>query len=221
MSAVANQAPSAHTVALLLPKVYDADPDHRYMALSDLVNLLNAASPHILTNDYNISAKTVDALLQALKDKNGEVQNMAIQCLGPFVNKAADGILSPMIDKISTLQTGDTVDESVPSLALRAIVVSLPRPTPGVPRSKPVTDAAQAISKALIPRLVGYNVVPLNRKDLPKPPKPTWITAPTTMLWTFSPRLVAALALCFLKKKCELLARHPFKSSSMTAPALS
>lgn len=171
MSGNANQTPSAHTVALLLPKVYDADPDHRYMGLSDLVHLLNSASPHILTNDYNISAKTVDALLHALKDKNGEVQNMAIQCLGPFVNKAADGILCPMIDKISTLQTGDIVDESVPSLALRAIVISLPRPTPGVPRSKAVTDAASAISKALIPRLVGYSVLPLPRKDLPKPPK--------------------------------------------------
>lgn len=166
-----SQAPSAHTVALLLPKVYDADPDHRYMALSDLVQLLNTASPHILLSDYNISAKTVDALLHALKDNNGEVQNMAIQCLGPFVNKAADGILCPMIDKISNLQTGDIVDESVPSLALRAIVISLPRPTPGVPRSKAINDAYSAISKALIPRLVGYTVIPLNRKDLPKPPK--------------------------------------------------
>lgn len=167
----ASQTPSAHTVALLLPKVYDADPDHRYMALSDLVQLLNTASPHILASDYNISAKTVDALLHALKDSNGEVQNMAIQCLGPFVNKAADGILCPMIDKISNLQTGDIVDESVPSLALRAIVISLPRTTTGVPRSKAVSDAYSAISKALIPRLVGYTVIPLNRKDLPKPPK--------------------------------------------------
>jgi len=171
MSASANQAPTAHTVALLLPKVYDADPDHRYMGLSDLVQLLNSAGPHLLISDYNVSAKTVDAILHALKDKNGEVQNMAIQCLGPFVNKAADGILCPMIDKISNLQTGDIIDESVPSLALRAIVISLPRPTPGVPRSKFVSEAYSAISKALIPRLVGYTVIPLNRKDLPKPPK--------------------------------------------------
>src|SRR5947207_10776561 len=41
----------------------------------------------LFRSDFNISAKTVDALLHALRDKNGEVQNMAIQCMGPFVDR--------------------------------------------------------------------------------------------------------------------------------------
>lgn len=76
-----------------------------------------------------------------------------------------------MIDKISQLKVGDAVDNSIPALALRAIVVNLPRPTPGIPRSKAVQEAYSAISRALIPRLVGYMVIPPSRKDLPSPPK--------------------------------------------------
>ena len=163
---------TSHNVAALLPKLYEDDPDLRFMGLSDLQHLLNANGPTLLVHDIHISAKTVDGLLHALQDSNGEVQNMAIKCLGPFVNKvSSDQILCPMIDKISTLKIGDAVDNSIPALALRAIVVNLPSPTPGIARSKAVTDAYSAISRALIPRLVGYMVIPPQRKDLPKPPK--------------------------------------------------
>ncbi|KIW03791.1 uncharacterized protein PV09_05094 [Verruconis gallopava] len=163
---------TSHNVAALLPKLYEDDPDLRYMGLNDLHQLLTAGPPSLLVHDVHVSAKTVDGLLHALNDNNGEVQNMAIKCLGPFVNKvSADQILCPMIDKISTLKIGDAVDNSIPALALRSIVVSLPRPSPGVPRSKPVQDAYSAVSCALIPRLVGYMVIPPQRKDLPKPPK--------------------------------------------------
>ncbi|KAF2233385.1 TIP120-domain-containing protein [Viridothelium virens] len=171
MSTSIPQNPSSANVATLLPKLHDADADFRYMALNDLQQILNNGHATFLSSDYTISAKTVDGLLHTLNDTNGEVQNMAVKCLGPFVTKAPDTILGPMIDKISNLQTGNTVDNSVPALALRAVVVSLPRPLPGVPRSKAVQDAHSAITKVLIPRLVGYNVVSTGRKDLPKPPK--------------------------------------------------
>ncbi|QDS77218.1 hypothetical protein FKW77_002867 [Venturia effusa] len=165
-------AATSHNVAALLPKLYEDDPDLRYMGLADLTALLNTGGPNLLAHDYHVSAKTVDGLLATLKDSNGEVQNMAIKCLGPFVNKvAADQVLCPMIDKISTLPVGESIDSSIPALALRAIVVNLPRPAPGAPRTKAVNEAYQAISKALIPRLVGYNVIPPAQKNLPKPPK--------------------------------------------------
>jgi cullin-associated NEDD8-dissociated protein 1 len=141
------------------------------MGLNDLQQLLIASGPGLLIHDTHVSAKTVDGLLHSLQDSNGEVQNMAIKCLGPFVNKvSADQILCPLIDKISTLKIGDAVDNSIPALALRAIVVSLPHPTPGVARTKAVQEAYSAVSRALIPRLVGYMVIPPARKDLPKPP---------------------------------------------------
>jgi cullin-associated NEDD8-dissociated protein 1 len=163
--------PTSHNVAHLLPKLHDEDPDFRFMALNDLQQILNVAHAKFLEHDYTTSAKTVDGLLNTLNDTNGEVQNMAIKCLGPFVNKVPETILCPMIEKLSNLQTDNTVDNSIPALALREVVVSLPRPVFGIPRSKPVLDAYAAISKVLIPRLVGYNVAHPSRKDLGTPPK--------------------------------------------------
>jgi len=82
--------PTAHNVAHLLPKLHDDDPDFRFMALNDLQQILNVAHPAFLNHDFTTCAKTVDGLLNTLNDTNGEVQQMAIKCLGPFVNKVPD-----------------------------------------------------------------------------------------------------------------------------------
>lgn len=163
--------PTAHNVAQLLPKLSDADPDFRFMALSDLHDTLVIAHSGFLQHDEVTCAKTVDGLMATLVDKNGEVQNQAVKCLGPFVNKIPDKILCPMIEKLSNLQTDSAVDQSIPSLALREVVVSLPRPVAGVARSKPVLDAYSAISRVLIPRLVGYHVIQPTQQGLPKVPQ--------------------------------------------------
>jgi cullin-associated NEDD8-dissociated protein 1 len=163
--------PTAHNVAQLLPKLNDDDPDLRFMGLSDLHDILVIAQPSFLAHEDVICAKSVDGLLLMLIDSNGEVQNQAVKCLGPFVNKIPDKTLCPMIEKLSNLQTDNTVDQSIPALALREVVVSLPRPVPGVARTKAVVDAYGAISKVLIPRLVGYNVIQPPQQGLPKVPK--------------------------------------------------
>jgi cullin-associated NEDD8-dissociated protein 1 len=163
-------SPSAHSVLQLLPKLHDEDPDFRYMALSDLQEILNAGTHGFLSPDPNACAKTVDGLREALVDTNGEVQNMAIKCLGPFVNKVSGDHILVLIEKLSNLQTNNTVDQSIPALALREVVVSLPRPVPGVARTKIVTDSYTAISRVLIPRLVGFVVMPSGQKNLPAPP---------------------------------------------------
>ncbi|KAF2024087.1 TIP120-domain-containing protein [Setomelanomma holmii] len=163
--------PTAHNVAQLLPKLNDDDPDFRFMALSDLHDILVVAHSGFLQHDDVTCAKTVEGLLHTLVDTNGEVQNQAVKCLGPFVNKIPDKILCPMIDKLSNLQTDNTVDQSIPSLALREVVVSLPHPVAGGARTKAVNDAYGAVSKVLIPRLVGYHVIQPAQQGLPKVPK--------------------------------------------------
>ena len=163
--------PTAHNVAQLLPKLNDDDPDFRFMALSDLHDILVIAHAGLLLHDEVTSAKTVEGLLSTLVDTNGEVQNQAVKCLGPFVNKIPEKTLPVMIEKLSNLQTDNTVDQSIPSLALREVVVSLPRPVAGVARSKPMVDAYSAISRVLIPRLIGYYVIPPAQQGLPTPPK--------------------------------------------------
>jgi len=118
-----------------------------------------------------VAARTVDGLLGTLVDAHGEVQNQAVKCLGPFVNRIPERTLPPMLEKLSTLQTNATVDHAIPALALRHVVVSLPRPAPGLARTKPVTDAYSAVSRVLIPRLVGHHVLAPVQPGLPRPPR--------------------------------------------------
>ncbi len=79
-------------------------------------------------------------------------------------------ILAPLVEKLSNLETTDSVDSSVPSTALRTFITSFAPPLTGVPPSKATQDAYSAISKVLIPRLVGYIVIPHGLKNQPDPP---------------------------------------------------
>jgi cullin-associated NEDD8-dissociated protein 1 len=79
MSSTIPANPNAQTVAALLPKLQDADPDYRYMSLNDLFQVLTIGRPDFLYNDYNTAARAVDGILQTLDDQNGEVQNLAIK----------------------------------------------------------------------------------------------------------------------------------------------
>ncbi|PTB69447.1 TIP120-domain-containing protein [Trichoderma citrinoviride] len=136
-------------------KLSDADPDFRFMSLNDLLQLLTTARDDFLQHDYNIAARTVDGIIKTLDDQNGEVQNLAIKCLGPLVGKIPTPIIAPMIDKLSSLKLKNSVDTAVPSLALRAVITALPRPIPGIPSSVGVQEAYNAVSRVLIPRLIG------------------------------------------------------------------
>ena len=51
------------------------------------------------------------------------------------------------------------------------MITALPRPTIGVEPTKPVKEAYSAISKVLVPRLLGYIVIPHGIKGLPNPPR--------------------------------------------------
>lgn len=66
-------------VQALLPKLNDADPDIRYMSLSDLHKVLINGAPSFLLSDYLACTKAVEGLLKTLDDQNGEVQNQAIK----------------------------------------------------------------------------------------------------------------------------------------------
>jgi cullin-associated NEDD8-dissociated protein 1 len=71
--------PTPQTVAQLLPKLSDSDPDYRFMSLNDLFQVLSSGKSDFLHNDYNTAARAVDGVLRTLDDQNGEVQNLAIK----------------------------------------------------------------------------------------------------------------------------------------------
>ncbi|KAG5928031.1 hypothetical protein E4U42_001377 [Claviceps africana] len=147
--------PTPQHVTSLVQKLGDSDPDFRFMSLNDLLQLLQVAKPDFLQHDYNTAARAVDGIIKTLDDQNGEVQNLAIKCLGPLVGKVPTPIIAPMIDKLSSLKLKNSVDNAVPSLALRAVLIALPRPVPGIPASNEVKAAYDAIRYVLIPRLTG------------------------------------------------------------------
>ena len=60
-----------------------------------------------------------------------------------------------MIDKLASFKLKNSVDNAVPSLALRSVIIALPRPVPGLPTTSEVSESYNAISRALIPRLIG------------------------------------------------------------------
>ncbi|KAJ6440050.1 cullin binding protein CanA [Purpureocillium lavendulum] len=164
--------PSPQAVMAHIRKLSDPDPDFRFMALNDLLQLLNISKPDFLHHDYNIAARAVDSVIKTLDDQNSEVQNLAIN-LGPLVGKVPATILPPMIDKLSSLKLKNAVDNTVPSLALRSVVTALPRPVPGLPVTSDVKQAYDAIHRVLIPRLIGpgpKTQVPDTTIDLPAVP---------------------------------------------------
>ena len=79
MSTQVPQNPTSQTVAALLPKLHDVDPDYRFMALTDLFQALTNGLPDFLHGDFNTAARAVDGILKTLDDQNGEVQNLSIK----------------------------------------------------------------------------------------------------------------------------------------------
>jgi cullin-associated NEDD8-dissociated protein 1 len=71
--------PTAQSVLQLVNKLSEADPDYRYMALTDMISLFDKGKHDFLHHDYNAAARTVDAIIKTLDDQNGEVQNLAIK----------------------------------------------------------------------------------------------------------------------------------------------
>jgi cullin-associated NEDD8-dissociated protein 1 len=60
-----------------------------------------------------------------------------------------------MMEKLCSLKLKNSVDNSIPSMAIRAVVEALPRPVPGVAATKEVNEAYSNLSRVLIPRFLG------------------------------------------------------------------
>ncbi|KAI2784955.1 TIP120-domain-containing protein [Daldinia loculata] len=150
--------PSSQTIAGLLLKLADPDPDFRFMSLNDLHQMLTKQKVDFLTHDYNTSSRIVDNIIRTLDDQNGEVQNLAVKCIGPLVTKIPLSVLSPTLDKLSAVEIKNSVDNSIPSLALRSAISSLQKPVRGVTPSREVIETYNIVSRVLIPRILGYPI---------------------------------------------------------------
>lgn len=92
-----------------------------------------------------------------------------LSSIGPLAARTPGEIIAPLIDKLTDLTTSD-IDISIPNTALRTLIAALPQPHPIGPIPSEVRDAYNAVSKVLIPRLVGRVVLPQSK---PPPQLPT------------------------------------------------
>ncbi|KAI0023693.1 cullin binding protein CanA [Xylariomycetidae sp. FL0641] len=160
-SAVNN--PNPQTVGQLLTKLTDPDPDYRFMSLNDLLQILQKPKADFLSHDYNTASRIVDAVIKTLDDQNGEVQNLAVKCIGPMTSRIPITVISPMLEKLTMVEITNSVDNSLPSLALRDAIAALPKPVRGIAPTRDVIDTYNIISRVLIPRILGCSV-PANAK---------------------------------------------------------
>lgn len=84
-------------IANLLDKMTSLDKDFRFMATNDLMSELQKDSIKL---DDDSEKKVVKMLLKLLEDKNGEVQNLAVKCLGPLVNKVKDVQVETIVETL-------------------------------------------------------------------------------------------------------------------------
>ncbi|KAI1076117.1 cullin binding protein CanA [Whalleya microplaca] len=168
-SAVGN--PNPQTINALLGKLTDPDPDFRFMSLNDLHQILTKQKADFLAHDYNTSSRIADSVIRSLDDQNGEVQNLAVKCIGPLVTKVPIAVLSPTLEKLTMVEIKNSVDNSLPSLALRNAISSLQKPVRGIAPSREVVDTYNIISRVLIPRILGYSISTNTTRQMPGDPR--------------------------------------------------
>ena len=90
--------------------------------------------------------------------------------VGPLASRVSGGVIAPLIDKLTALTDSTTIDVSVPNTALRTLVGSLPHTHSAAANPQDVQTAYSAISRVLIPRLVGRIVLPQTKPASKVPP---------------------------------------------------
>lgn len=114
----------SYQIANLLEKMTSNDKDFRFMATNDLMTELQKDSIKL---DDDSERKVVKMLLRLLEDKNGEVQNLAVKCLGPLVNKVKEYQVEGIVDTLCANMLSDTEQlRDISSIGLKTVISELP-----------------------------------------------------------------------------------------------
>ena len=104
-----------------------SDKDFRFMATNDLMAELNKDNIKL---DDDSERKVVRMVLKLLEDKNGEVQNLAVRCLGPLVAKVKDFQVEAIVDQLCNNMVGDREQlRDISSIGLKTVINELPLTT--------------------------------------------------------------------------------------------
>ncbi|XP_059481550.1 cullin-associated NEDD8-dissociated protein 1 isoform X2 [Neocloeon triangulifer] len=114
----------SYQISNLLEKMMSSDKDFRFMATNDLMTELQKDSIKL---DDDSERKVVKMLLRLLEDKNGEVQNLAVKCLGPLVNKVKEYQVETIVDSLCTNMVSDKEQlRDISSIGLKTVISELP-----------------------------------------------------------------------------------------------
>lgn len=101
------------------------DKDFRFMATNDLMSELQKDSIKL---DDDSERKIVRMVLRLLEDKNGEVQNLAVKCLGPLVNKVKDNQVELIVDSLCANMVSNSEQlRDISSIGLKTVISELPQ----------------------------------------------------------------------------------------------
>ncbi|XP_069499560.1 cullin-associated NEDD8-dissociated protein 1-like isoform X2 [Ambystoma mexicanum] len=113
----------------LLEKMGSSDKDFRFMATNDLMVELQKDSMKL---DEDSEKKVVKMLLKLLEDKNGEVQNLAVKCLGPLVGKVKEYQVETIVDTLCTNMLSDKEQlRDISNIGLKTVISELPPTSTG------------------------------------------------------------------------------------------
>jgi len=114
----------SYHIANLLEKMASSDKDFRFMATNDLMGELQKDSIKL---DDDSERKVVKMLLRLLEDKNGEVQNLAVRCLGPLVTKVKELQVETIVEHLCTNMCSDKEQlRDISSIGLKTVISELP-----------------------------------------------------------------------------------------------
>lgn len=108
----------------LLDRMTSSDKDYRFMATNDLIGELQHDNIRL---DDDSELRVTNQIVGLLGDKNGEVQNLAVKCLGYLVSKVKDPRRQLVIKSLCRmLRSGQEQIRDIASIALKTIVTEVP-----------------------------------------------------------------------------------------------
>lgn len=111
-------------IKTLLDRMDSADKDFRFMATNDLIGELQHDS---IRMDDESEKNVTEHIVKLLSDKNGEVQNLAVKCLGYLVGKIKDDRRQSVIKSLCQMLKNDSEQiRDIASIALKTIVTEIP-----------------------------------------------------------------------------------------------
>lgn len=94
------------------------------MATNDLMSELQRDTIKL---DEETEKRVVRMLLKLLEDKNGEVQNLAVKCLGPLVNKVKSAQVETIVETLCENMNSDNEQlRDISSIGLKTVISELP-----------------------------------------------------------------------------------------------